>query len=429
MLFRSIYTKSLTTYDDLVRGVMDCVRKAGLDLADCALIKFGTTLIINTFVQRNGSKAALVTTEGFRDALEIRRGNRTLPFDLRYAREPVLVERDCRFEVRERIAPDGSVLTPLDEEAVAGLLAAFREKGVEAVAVSLHNAYANSAHEERLAKRLRELAPDLYVTAGTELSREWYEYERASTAAANAYVGPTLRDYIDRLDGELKAGGFAKTFYLMASNGGVFSVARAERQPVMLVESGPVGGCIGAGIYASALGHRKVIGFDMGGTTAKCAVLEDGRFEVKSPYYVGGTDHGFPIRGGVLDIVEVGTGGGSIAWLDDQGRLSVGPRSAGSSPGPACYGRGGTEPTITDANLVLGRIGAASFLGGEMQLDAAAAERVVLDLARRMGLEGPGARDEMAAGILAIATLSMAAAIKRITVERSEEHTSELQSH
>jgi N-methylhydantoinase A len=415
---RVLYAKSLTTYDDLVRGVMDCVRKAGVNLGDVELIKFGTTLIINTFVQRNGAKAALVTTEGFRDALEIRRGNRTMPFDLRYQRDPVLIERDCRFEVSERIAADGSVLTPLDPGAVDRLVEVFRENGIEAVAVSLHNAYANSSHEEQLAAELRSKAPDLYVTAGTELSREWYEYERASTAAANAYVGPTLRDYIRRLDGELKAGGFRNTFYLMASNGGVFSTGRAERQPVMLVESGPVGGCIGSGIYATELGLKRVIGFDMGGTTAKCAVLEDGRFEVKSPYYVGGTDYGFPIRGGVLDIVEVGTGGGSIAWLDAQGRLSVGPKSAGSTPGPACYGRGGTEPTITDANLVLGRIGKGSFLGGEMQLDEAAAQQAIGAIAAKMGLEGTDAVDEMASGILSIATLSMAAAIKRITIER-----------
>ena len=415
---RIVYSKSLTTYDDLVRGVMECVRKARIDLSQVELIKFGTTLVINTFVQRSGAKAALVTTEGFRDVLEIRRGNRTAPFDLRYAPDPALIERDHRFEIHERIAPDGSVSEPLDERALEPLIAAFRRLGVEAVAVSLHNAYANNAHEERLASMLRARCPELYVTAGTELSREWYEYERASTAAANAYVGPVLRDYIGRLERALRSGGFDRTFYLMASNGGVFSVERATRQPVMLVESGPVGGCIGAGVYASELGFAKAIGFDMGGTTAKCAVLEDGRFEVKSPYYVGGYDRGFPIRGGVLDIVEVGTGGGSIAWLDDQGRLGVGPRSAGSSPGPACYGHGGAEPTITDANLVLGRIGAASFLGGEMSLDATAAERVIGSLASRMGLVGDEALDQMASGILSIATLSMATAIKRVTIER-----------
>jgi N-methylhydantoinase A len=415
---RLVYAKSLTTYDDLVKGVMDCVRKAGIDLSQVELIKFGTTLIINTFLQRTGARAALVTTEGFRDVLEIGRGNRTMPFDLRYRRHPPLIERDNRYEVRERIAADGTVITPLETDGIEQLVAEFRRSGVEAVAVSLHNAYANSDHERQLAEQLRELAPQLYVTAGTELSREWHEFDRTSTAAANAYVGPTLKDYIDRLDAELRAGGFRNAFYLMASNGGVFSVERAERQAVMLVESGPVGGCIGAGVYGMELGLNRVIGFDMGGTTAKCAILEDGRFEVKSPYYVGGTDYGFPVRGSVLDIVEVGTGGGSIAWLDDQGRLAVGPRSAGSTPGPACYGRGGTEPTITDANLVLGRIGSGSFLGGEMRLDTAAAEQAIGAIAGRLGLQGPSALDEMASGILALATLSMASAIKRVSIER-----------
>ncbi|OGA20788.1 MAG: 5-oxoprolinase [Betaproteobacteria bacterium RIFCSPLOWO2_02_FULL_65_24] len=415
---RIVYAKSLTTYDDLVRGVMDCLAKARIDLREVELIKFGTTLIINTFVQRTGAKAALVTTEGFRDTLEVRRGNRTIPFDLKYARDPVLIERDRRFEVRERIGADGSVITPVDMASVERLVELFRRNGIEAVAVSFHNAYANPEHEDRVAAALRERMPDTYLTTGTELSREWYEYERTSTAAANAYVGPTLRDYIDRLDGELKAGGFSRTFYLMASNGGVFSVERSLRQPIMLVESGPVGGCIGAGVYADELGLPRVIAFDMGGTTAKCAVLEDGRFEVKSPYYVGGADHGFPIRGGVLDIAEVGTGGGSIAWLDEQGRLAVGPRSAGSSPGPACYGRGGIDPTITDANLVLGRMEKSSFLGGEMELDLAAAEKAIASIAARLGLEGREGMDEMASGVLALASLSMASAIKRITIER-----------
>jgi N-methylhydantoinase A len=415
---RIVYSKSLTTYDDLVMGVMDCVRKAAIDLSQVELIKFGTTLVINTFLQRTGAKAALVATAGFRDTLEIRRGNRTIPFDLTYTRAPELIERDLRFEIAERIAADGTVLEPPRMEVIDGLVERFAAEGIEAVAVSFHNAYANSSHEDEVAAALRARCPGMYVTAGTELSREWHEYERASTAAANAYVGPTLMDYIRRLDGALKAGGFSRTFYLMASNGGVYSVERAQRQPVMLVESGPVGGCIGAGVYATALGLSKVIAFDMGGTTAKTAVLEDGRFEVQSPYYVGGNDHGFPVRGGVLDIVEVGTGGGSIAWLDEQGRLAVGPRSAGSSPGPACYARGGTEPTITDANLVLGRIGKSSFLGGEMELDAAAAEKAIRSIAVRMGMEGAAGIDEMASGLLALATLSMAAAIKRITIER-----------
>ena len=415
---RVIYTKSLTDYDDLVEGLMRCVTKADVDLSRAETVKFGTTLVINTYVQRNGARTALVTTRGFRDVLELGRGNRPVPFDFRYARDESLIERDRRFGLAERMAFNGEVLEPVDERQLEELAIKLCDMEIEAVAVSLLNAYANDAHERHVTERLRALLPDVYICAATELSREWYEYERTSTAAANAYVGPKLKDYVDRLDQRLNREGFEQGFFLMASNGGVFSARRAQQQPVMLVESGPVGGCIGAGVYAEALGLEKVIAFDMGGTTAKCALLENGRFEVKSPYYVGGYERGFPVRGGVLDIVEVGTGGGSIAALDKHGGLHVGPQSAGSTPGPVCYGRGGQEPTITDANLVLGRIAASSFLGGEMTLDEAGAHAAIAGIAAKLGLAGDKGVDETAQGILSLGALTMASAIKHITIER-----------
>lgn len=416
---RVIYTKALTTYDDLVEGVMECLRKAKVELDRAAVVKFGTTLVINTFIQRNGAKTALVTTEGFRDVLEVGRGNRPIPFDFRYKRNPPLVERDLRFGVSERITADGEVIKPLDLAALKTLAERLRRLGVEAVAISFLNSYLDKRHEDAAAAFLRDALPNVYVTAGTELTREWYEYERTATAVANAYVGPRLKDYVRRLDTRLRREGLAKSFYLMGSNGGVYSVERAEQQPVMLVESGPVGGCIGTAAYADALGLAKVIAFDMGGTTAKCAVIENGRFDVKSPYYIGGSERGFPVRGAVLDIVEVGAGGGSIAWLDEQSRLHVGPRSAGSAPGPVCYGRGGTEPTMTDANLVLGRIGAQSFLGGEMRLDEAAA-RIAIEarVATPLGFSGEAGLEETAQGILALGAMTMAGAIKQVTIER-----------
>lgn len=413
-----VFAKSLTTYGNLVDGVMNCVRKADLKLADATSMKFGTTLVINTYVQRSGALTALVTTEGFRDIPEIRRGNRPVPFDVRYSPDPPLAQRFLRLEVKERIDAEGAVIEPLDEADVARVAEILKREKVEAVAVSLINSYVDPAHEQRVAELLRKLLPDIYVTAGVELSREWYEFERTSTAMANAYVGPRLNEFVRNLDRSVRNDGFAKKFFLMASNGGVFSVERARMQPVMLVESGPVGGCIGAGAYARELGVHKAIAFDMGGTTAKCALLEDGNFEVKSPYYVGGTAHGFPVRGGVLDIVEVGTGGGSIAYVDQHGRLCVGPRSAGSTPGPACYGLGGTEPTMTDANLILGRIGKDSFLGGSMALNSAAAERAMSNLAKQVGFGGAEALEKMASGVLTLGTLAMAQAIRQITVER-----------
>ncbi len=416
---RVSFTKSLTNYADFVAAVVDCLKKSDIRLDRAELVKFGTTLVINTFIQRSGARTALVTTEGFRDVLELRRGSRPVPLDLTFAYDPVLVPRRLRFEVSERISGDGSVLRPLDLRELETLAQQFRAEKIEAVAISFLNAYLNPAHEQHAAAFFRSALPEVYVTAGTELSREWYEYERTSTAAANAYVGPRLQDYVRRLDERLSADGLKRNFYLMGSNGGVYSVRRAVEQPVMLVESGPVGGCIGASAYAKALGLDKVIAFDMGGTTAKCAIIADGAYEVKSPYFVGGPLHGFPVRGAVVDIVEVGAGGGSIAWLDAAGRANVGPRSAGSSPGPVCYGRGGTEPTMTDANLVLGRIDANAFLGGEFVLDAAAAaEAIRANIAAPLDFRGASGLDAAAQGIIDLGTTIMAGAIKQITVER-----------
>lgn len=414
-----VCTKSLTTYERLVRGVMNCVAKAGLGLADVETVKHGTTLVINTFLQRNGARTALVTTAGFRDMLELRRGNRPVPFRLDFHRDPELVPRDLRFEVPERIDGQGNVLEPLDVTAVRDVALRLQSLGVEAIAVSFLNSYANPQHETAAATILRAELPGVYVTTGTELTREWYEYERTATAAANAYVGPTLEVYANDFVSELESNGFHRRLYMMASNGGVYSVDRARREPVMLVESGPVGGAIGAAVYARELGLANAIAFDMGGTTAKCALVEGGRFEVKSPYYIGGYETGFPVRGAVLDIVEVGAGGGSIASLDRQRRLHVGPRSAGSTPGPVCYGRGGREPTVTDANLVLSRIDDANFLGGEMRLDTDAARRAIrLEIADPLGLIGAEGVDQAALGILALSAARMSGAVKEITLQR-----------
>lgn len=268
---------------------------------------------------------------------------------------------------------------------------------------------------------LKRLLPGVFVTCSTELSREWYEYERTSTVAANAYVGPQVNSYIRALENDLKSKNFDGTIYMMGSNGGVLSVERTCRQPIALVESGPIGGCIGAGVYAQALGFDNVISFDMGGTTAKCTLVEEGRFSVDSVYYASGYVQGFPIKSPVINIVEVGSGGGSIGWVDAQNRLHVGPRSAGSNPGPACYGRGGTEPTVTDANLVLGRLNAENFLGGELKLDSGHARQALATLAAPLGYAGAQGEVELAAGILAIATVVMAGAVRKISVEHGRD--------
>jgi len=414
-----IYAKSPTTYDNFVAGILDCFRKAAIEPSGANLVNHGTTLVINSLIQRDGAKAALVTSAGFRDILEIARGNRPDPFDLYYQRDEPLIPRERRFEVPERMDSQGEVINPLAIAALEQLARDVAETGVDAIAVFFMNSYVNPAHEEMAAKILRQLLPEVYVTSSTELTREWYEYERCSTVAANAYVGPRVNTYIRRLETDLAAQGFSGSLFMMGSNGGLLSTERTCRQPIGLVESGPIGGCIGAAAYAQALGFENVVAFDMGGTTAKCALVEKGRFSVDSVYYVGGYVRGVPIKSPVIDIVEVGSGGGSIAWLDPQQRLHVGPQSAGSTPGPVCYGSGGIEPTITDANLVLGRLDAKSFLGGELELDTSAAHRSIEErVATPLGYQGADGIIQMADGILSIATIVMAGAIRRISVER-----------
>jgi N-methylhydantoinase A len=411
------YTKSPTTYGNLVAGVIDCFAKARLDPRTASFVNHGTTLVINALIQRKGARAALVTTAGFRDILEIARGNRPDPFDLHYRRDEPLIPRELRFEVKERIGAKGEIVTALDRAALEPLAGKLKGLGIEAVAIFFMNSYANPAHEDEAADALRALLPDVYVTSSTALTREWYEYERTSTVAANAYVGPQVTSYIGRLESDLQAKGFAGSLFMMGSNGGLLSVARSRAQPVALVESGPIGGCIGAGAYAEALGFANVIAFDMGGTTAKCALVENGRFSVGSVYYAGGYVKGFPIKSSVIDIVEVGSGGGSIAWLDPQNRMHVGPHSAGSMPGPACYGNGGTAPTVTDANLLLGRLHPDRFLGGELKLQVAAARSAIERIAGPLGYGGGDGAIRIADGILSLATVIMAGAIKQISIE------------
>ena len=411
------FGKTLTPAANLVDGVLTGLAETGAAADGIALLRHGTTHVINAFLQRRGARTALVTTQGFRDVLEIARGNRPVPFDLSFRRDPPLVPRPLRFEVAERIAADGQVVEPLDEAALA--LVAEQLRGVEAVAISFLNAYANPAHEDRAAALLRAALPGAYITTGSALSREWFEYERTSTAVANAFVGPKVAAYAEGFASRLGAGGFTGQLAMMGSNGGAMPFPAAVERPIALVESGPIGGVIAAADYARALGIPRMVAFDMGGTTAKCALVEDGGFEVQSTYWVGGYERGFPIRTPVLDIVEVGAGGGSIAWVDPQGRLRVGPRSAGSEPGPVAFRRGGTEPTVTDANLVLGRIGGANFLGGKLALDRdGAAEAIMARLATPLGYDSA---EVVARGVLDLASTLMAGAIKEITVARGHD--------
>lgn len=413
------YTKSLTTHQDPITGILECMHKTGTDPAVVSMFKHGTTHVINILLERNGPVIALVTTAGFRDVLEFGRGNRTEAANLFFKRDEHLIPRENRFEVEERIGGDGKVIKSPDLKEIDHLAEKILKSGAQGVAVSFINSYLNDTHEIMVAERLSALLPDLFITTGARLSREWYEYERTTTAAANAYCGPRVGSYINRLNQRLHEDGFCGQFFMMGSSGGVLAPLQAASSPILLVESGPVGGCIGTAVLSKALGISNMIAFDMGGTTAKCALIRNGEFDVETKYYVGGYGKGIPIKAPVVDIVEVGAGGGSIAWIDAQNRIHVGPRSAGSMPGPVAYGRGGTQPTVTDANLVLGRLNAANFQGGEMSLDTeAACTAISSQIATAFGYGGNHRTERAALGILELAAVKMGEAIKRVTVER-----------
>jgi len=419
---RVLYGKTLTNYSDLVVGALEAIESTGADIKKAELLKHGTTHVINTFIQRRGAKTALITTKGFKDTIEIGRGNRPIPFSLEYRRDDPLVPRTLRFEVNERLSSDGTVVTELNVNDLDDLIKTFKKEKIDAIAISFINSYANTIHEEKALNYLKEKLPNLYITSGTNVSREWFEFERTSTAVANAYVGAKMQDYISNFDSKLKKQGFEGVFYMMGSNGGILSVERTIEQPVALVESGPIGGCIGAAEYAKALDIKNMIAFDMGGTTAKCALIENGAFEIQPIYYVGGYDHGFPLKTPVLDIVEVGAGGGSIASVDAFGSLSVGPKSAGSEPGPVAFSKGGTEPTVTDANLILGRISSNRFMSGKLKLDVQASKFAVTEkVSKPLGLLNEESVDIAAQGILDLATSTMSSAIKEITIERGKD--------
>jgi N-methylhydantoinase A len=405
--------KTLTTPDDLVRGVDAAIAQVAAARA-AEMLVHGSTIVINSLVERKGARAALVTTAGFRDVYAIGRINRPDSFNLRFVKHTPLIPRELIYEVPERILADGSVAVPLDEDAARKAIRAMLARGAESVAVVFLHSYRNPCHEERMGQLLAEEAPGVFVTLSHELTREYREFERTSTTAANAYVGPVVSGYLGRLESRLSDLSFAGTVGIMQSNGGLADLAAARHECVQMMESGPAAGAVGAAALCQMLGLPQAIAFDMGGTTAKACLVRPGEVSEAAECFVGGYRTGLPIRVPMVDIVEVGTGGGSIAWLDDGGGIHVGPRSAGAIPGPSCYGRGGTEPTVTDAAVALGYLAETGTLSGGLRLDAAAARNAIAGLAARVRL---GA-DRLARGVLEIAASSMADAVRAVTVER-----------
>jgi N-methylhydantoinase A len=412
---RFLHAKSLTTPRDLVEGVLACVEKSGGALGEATEVVHGSTIAINTVLEAKGSNTALLVTRGTRDSYAIGRGNRPDAYNLFFRRPRPLVPRALTFEVPERILASGEVLEALDEEAIAAICASLRDEDVDAVAVCFLHSYANPEHEQRAGEIIRRGLPEAYVSLSHEILREYREYERTSTTVVNSYIGPIVSRYVDALDGRLRARGFDGELWIMQSSGGVMAPPTASRRPVAMMESGPVGGIIAAAEVGRQLGFPDVIAFDMGGTTAKASLIRDSTPTVTGGYYVGGYNEGHPVLSPVVDVVEVGTGGGSIAWVDEVGALKVGPRSAGADPGPICYRGGGADPTITDANVALGRIRPHTFMGGEMDLDVEGAHAGIGEfVAAPLGIEPLAA----AHGIVAIAVAKMSLAVREVSVAK-----------
>jgi N-methylhydantoinase A len=405
--------KRLTTHGSEHEGVIQAVSDTGVDTrAPGTILAHGTTLVINALLERRGARVALVTTEGFADVLDIGRGNRSEIFTLRFRRSGPLVPREMRYEMRERAAGDGHVERVPSEAELKALVAWLREVEAEAVAIGFLHSYVKPDNERLVADYLRKTLPELPVTLSSDLSRQWREFERFTTASANAYIAPVADRYLKRLIGGLAEDGFRGDFIVLDSSGGAMAVETATRFPVRAVESGPVGGVIGARALAAKLKIDHLLSFDLGGTTAKSALVEGGEYATRDLYWIGGERRGFPLQVSTVDIIEIGVGGGSIAWLNSAGTLQIGPRSAGSQPGPVCYGLGGTDVTLTDANLYCGRIDKDHF-AGTFKLDLDGSQRALRGLAERAGMDP----ERLALGIIRLANLRMASMLRRQTLE------------
>lgn len=406
--------KSHTTPPNFEKGVIDVIEKSEIDQTAIKTFIHGTTVIINALTERKGVKTGLITTKGFRDVLEIARGNRPDLFNVRYEKPVPFVERYLRQEVEERLNYKGEVLTPLNKEQLSAVINYFKEQKVEAIAVAYLHSYVNPVHEMETVELIKKLWPEAAVTASYEVTKEWREYERTSTTVLNSYVKPIAATYVNRLHNKLVENKTDSQNYIMQSNGGTTTFNSAKQTPINMVESGPVAGIYGAAVLGEILNEKNIIAFDIGGTTAKCSLINQGEVKVSTDYFIEKNERsaGYPIKVPVVDIVEIGNGGGSIAWIDGAGSLKVGPQSAGALPGPVAYGQGGTEPTTTDANLITGRLSPENF-DYEVDLDkvkAAIKEKV----ADHFGMTV----EEAALGIIRIANSNMLNALKLISVRK-----------
>ena len=403
-------SKVLTTPSNQAIGTIEGIAKFDIGLDEVSFLVHGTTAVINALIESKGAKTALITTEGFRDILEIGRSNRLEMYDALYKKPEPLIPRYLRLGIRERINAAGETLIPLDTGSIEQIIVELRRHGVEAVAVCLLNAYSNPKHEEEIGQVLQERCPEIVFSLSNHITRRYYEYERVSTTVQNAYVMPAVRRYLQSMEDQLASNNFQNALQIMQSNGGVMTSVIARTIPIAMVESGPAAGAMGSAALAELTGHKSVIAYDMGGTTAKTAIITRGMPETTDSYVVEER----PILLPVVDLREIGAGGGSIAWIDEASALHVGPQSAGADPGPACYNCGGSEPTVTDANLQLGFLNPHNFLGGEMMIDPNLAQQAIAKLANHYKISV----DEAAFGIIKIVNTNMSALLQSMTVKR-----------
>ena len=411
-----VTAKTDTTPPDFEIGVLNVLAKGQVDPSEVDFLAHGTTVVINSITERKGVKVGLITTKGFRDSLEIARGNRPDFFNLHYQKPIPFVPRYLRRELPGRMSYRGEESESLDMALLPSILDDFKSEGVAAVAVCFLHSYANFSHEETAMKEVKRLWPEVAVVASHQITREWREYERTSTAVLSAYVQPAAEKYLKQLANGLKEKGFKGSPYIMQSNCGVDSLESVSRIPITMVESGPASGFWGAAELGKLINEPNVIALDIGGTTAKCSLIENGQVRIMTNYWIerDGKSAGYPIMVPVVDLVEIGNGGGSIAWVDDYSKLHVGPQSSGAIPGPAAYGKGGIEATTTDANLMLGRINKDYFCGGDINADMESAKSALSKVGDKLGATA----EEAARGIIRIANNNMVNALKLVSLNR-----------
>ncbi len=411
--------KSDTTPSNFEQGILNTIEKGHLDLRETDFFAHGTTVVINALTERKGSKTALVTTKGFRDVLEIGRCNRPDLFNFNFVKQPPFVPRYLRFEVEERMNYKGKVIKKLNLNNLELIIKQCKEEKVASIAICLLHAYKNPDHEIQLINEVSRHYPEVEIIASHQVTREWREYERTSSTTLSGYVLPVARKYLNSLEKKLNHKGLKNAPYIMQSNGGITTVNDIKHNPVTMVESGPASGVFGAIALGKVINKKNLIVLDIGGTTAKCALVENGQVKITTNYKIehSRTEAGYPIQIPVIDIVEIGNGGGSIAWVDEGGKMHVGPKSAGAVPGPAAYGKGGENLTTTDANIITGRIHPGYFLGGKLEPDYNSIDKAAKSLCNQL----KGSKEDIAKGIIRVANANMVNALKLISVNKGHD--------